>query len=101
MPEDALVTLLAEFKALSPSDRRAIERQLSPSERSLLRRTLAARSAAPREEAPASLRIDVSPYSAPLAKHLLRVLGPENDAPNPITAATRDALLVLLKGGRT
>lgn len=100
MSEDDLVTLLEEFKALSPSDRRATERQLSNSERRLLRRTLA-RSAAPQEETPDSLHIDVSPYSAPLAKHLLRVLAPKNGAPSSITAATRDTLLVLLKGGPT
>lgn len=101
MSEDALMTLLDEFKTLSPSDRRAVERQLSISERRLLRRTLA-RSAAPLEEPPDSLRIDVSPYSGPLAKHLLRILAPgDGAAPRPITAATRETLLVHLKRGRT
>lgn len=100
MSEDALMTLLDEFKALSASDRRAIERQLSVSERRLLRQTLA-RSAAPLEETSDSLRIDVSPHSGPLAKHLLRILAPGDGAPSSITAATRDTLLVLLKGRRT
>ena len=99
MPEDALTTLLDEFKSLSAGDRRAIERQLSASERRLLRRTLV-RAAAPREDAPDSLRIDVSPYSGALAKHLLRILATENGASSPITATTRETLLVLLKGGR-
>lgn len=101
MSEDALMTLLDEFRVLSTSDRRAIERQLSVSERRLLRQTLA-RSASPLEETPDSLRIDVSPYSGPLAKHLLRILAPgDGAAPSSITAATRETLLVHLKGGRT
>lgn len=101
MSEDALITLLDEFRALSASDRRAIERQLSVSERGLLRRTLA-RSAAPLEETPDSLRIDVSPYSGPLAKHLLRILAPgDGPVPSSITAATRETLLAHLKRGRT
>ena len=99
MSEDPLMTLLDEFKALSPADRSAIERQLTVSERKRLRRTLV-RSAAPQSDASYSPRIDVSHYSAPLAKHLLRVLALENGAPHSITAATRDTLLVLLKGGR-
>lgn len=99
MPEDALSVLLAEFKALPPGDRRAIERQLSASERRLLRRTLV-QSAVLRQDAPDPLRIDVSPYSGSLAKHLLRILAPENGVPNPITETTRETLLILLKGGR-
>ena len=90
MSEDAL----AEFAALATSDRRAVERQLSADERRLVRQALAR--AHPLSE-PAERRVDLSAYSASLAKHLLKVTAAREDAP-ALTAATRAILLRLLSG---
>ena len=93
---------LHDFFALSPSDRRAVARHLSPLEQRLLCRVARHKPAAGRGETVTAYKVRLSAHS-PQMKKLLRRLIETHGRPSEraITAATRQALLELLANERS